>query len=320
MPASLQVYDAPPTTQEFLADVLAGLHAPAKYLPCKYFYDAAGSELFERITQLGEYYLTRTELAIMRRHAPDMAALIGSRCLLIEYGSGSSTKTRLLLDRLEKPLGYMPVDISAEHLVGSAGAIASDYPHLAVSPVCADFTRLKTLPAIGVWPTRRLIYFPGSTIGNFEPIEAARLLRQAAALCGPAGGMILGADLKKDPRLLHAAYNDNLGITAAFNRNILLRINRELGADFCSERFWHYAFYDPRQGRVEMHLVSQSQQTVHLTGATISFAQGEPIHTESSYKYSLTELRRLAAQADFEIRHTWTDERSHFAVLYLDRA
>jgi len=306
-----------PSTSRFHADVLRGLGAPAKELPCKYFYDDAGSQLFERITELEEYYPTRTELAIMQRHAPAMAALLGPRCLLIEYGSGSSAKTRLLLDHLRDPAGYVPIDISNEFLERSAGALAREYPKIEVLPLCADFNRPLELPVARKCPARRVVYFPGSTFGNFTPQEAVALLRRTADLCGRQGGLLLGVDLQKDPRIIEAAYNDALGVTAAFNRNILARINRELGADFVVEDFLHRAFYNAAEGRVEIYLVSRRDQRAHVGSAEFFFAEGESIRTEYSYKFSLRGLRELAADAGFAIQRVWMDERKYFGVIYL---
>jgi dimethylhistidine N-methyltransferase len=307
----------PAGADDFLADVLRGLGGMPRTLPCKYFYDAAGSALFERITELDEYYLTRTELAIMRRHVAEMAGLLGARCLLVEYGSGSSTKTRLLLDHLRDPAGYVPIDLSAEHLNQSAGKIAADYRRVTVLPLCADFTRPVELPPSRRPAARRVVYFPGSTIGNFTADEAVALLRQTAALCGAGGGLLLGADLRKDRQVLEAAYNDRQGVTAAFNRNLLVRINRELGADFAVDQFAHSAFYNAAEGRIEMHLLSRRDQQVQVGGATFSFAAGESIRTEYSYKYRLRDLDDLAAAAGFEVERFWTDEREYFSVHYM---
>jgi dimethylhistidine N-methyltransferase len=306
-----------PSTARFRADVLRGLRAPAKELPCQYFYDAAGSELFERITELQEYYPTRTERGIMEEHAPAMARLLGRRVLLVEYGSGSSTKTRLLLDHLPDPAGYVPIDVSGEHLHRSARALAADYPAVEVLPVCADFTRPLELPVPRRRAARRVVYFPGSTVGNFTPDETVALLRQTAERCGAGGGLLLGADLRKDPRVIEAAYNDRDGVTAAFNRNLLVRINRELGGDFAVEQFAHRAFYNAPEGRIEMHLVSRRDQSVHVGGAEFFFAAGESIRTEYSYKYRLRDLRDLAGAAGFALTSAWTDPRRHFCVCHL---
>jgi dimethylhistidine N-methyltransferase len=302
---------------EFRADVLRGLRAPAKELPCKYFYDKTGSDLFEKITELEEYYLTRTEVAIMEQHAGEMAGSLGRRCLLIEYGSGSSTKTRLLLDHLCDPAGYVPIDVSGELLRRSAQALAGNYLQLDIYACCADFARPLDLPVPRRPAARRVVYFPGSTIGNFTPGEAVVLLQQTAALCGPGGRLLLGADLQKDVAVLEAAYDDRQGVTAAFNRNLLVRINRELQADFAPEQFAHRAFYNETHGRIEMHLVSQCCQRVHIGNTVFLFAEGESIRTEYSHKYDLRELAVLAARGGFEVRCTWTDEKQYFVVLYL---
>jgi L-histidine Nalpha-methyltransferase len=304
---------------KFRADVLRGLRAPKKELPCKYFYDEVGSALFEQITELEEYYPTRTELGIMERYAAEMAGLLGPRCLLIEYGSGTSIKTRLLLDQLRHPAGYVPIDVSGEHLDRSARALGKEYPGIEVLPLCADFTLPLGLPAFRKAVTRRVVYFPGSTLGNFTPEAAIALLRQTAALCGRDGGLLLGIDQQKDPRVIEAAYNDRQGVTAAFNRNILVRINRELGANFDIEQFAHRAFYNSAHGRIEMHLVSCRDQVVHVHVADLAFffAAGESIHTENSYKYSLPALNDLAQASGFAVERVWTDERQYFSVAYL---
>lgn len=311
------MYDQSPAPDDFRADVLRGLSTPNKRLACKYLYDAAGSKLFEQICDLPEYYLTRTELGIMHRHADEMAAMIGERCLLIEYGSGSSTKTRILLDRLESPAAYVPVDIAREQLLEAAAALADDYPALAVRPVCADFTLPFTLPELEQKPRRRAVYFPGSTIGNFTPAEAGALLSQTAKVCGPGGALLLGADLKKDRQVLEAAYNDRAGVTAAFNLNLLQRINRELDAAFAIDGFSHQALFNERESRIEMHLVSRRRQRVPVAGREITFSEGESICTEYSYKHSLTALREIAERASFTVEKTWLDRQGYFSVIYL---
>ena len=305
-----------PDTHRFRADVLRGLGRPAKELPCKYFYDERGSRLFEQICALDEYYPTRTELAIMRRFAAAMAAWLGPRCLLIEFGSGSSTKTRLLLDHLETAAAYVPVDISGAHLERSARILAADHPGLPVLPVHADFTAPLTLPR-NLEEARRAVYFPGSTIGNFTPPEARALLRRVHALCGPGGGLLIGIDFKKDRATLEAAYNDARGVTRAFNLNLLRRINRELGGDFRLDRFRHHAFYNADEGRIEMHLISTGRQTVRIGPAQIGFTAEEGIRTEYSYKYDVEGFGTLAASAGWTVEQVWTDERRLFGVLYL---
>ena len=301
----------------FREEVLAGLGRSRKRLPCKFLYDEAGSRLFDRICELPEYYLTRTEMRIMADYAADMARRAGAGCQVVELGSGSSTKTRLLLDALPSPAGYVPVDISREHLRRSAARLAAAYPEVEVLPVCADYTHDFAVPAPTAGTARRMAYFPGSTIGNFEPREALAFLRRLAALVGPGGGLLIGADLKKDPARLHAAYNDADGVTAAFNLNLLVRINRELAADFDTSRFSHYAFFNPSRGRIEMHLLSLRDQVVRVAGHPIRFETGETIHTESSYKYTPAGFDRLAASAGFSLVERWTDREGLFSVQYL---
>jgi len=304
---------------QFRADVFRGLRAQNKVLPCKYFYDEIGSALFEQITKLEEYYPTRTELGIMQRHAAEMAGLLGPNCLLIEYGSGSSVKTRLLLNHVLDPTGYIPIDVSGEQLRCSAHALEAEYPDIDVLPLCADFTRPLNIPGCRKPAVRRVVYFPGSTLGNFTTGEAIALLRQTASLCGSDGGLLLGIDLRKDPRVLEAAYNDRQGVTAAFNRNILVRINRELGADFDLDQFAHRAFYNASRVRIEMHLVSRRDQIVRVGSMPFFFAKGESIHTENSHKYSLPALTDLAEASGFTMERIWTDARQYFSVAYFTR-
>lgn len=300
--------------RRFLEESRAGLRRTPKELPCKYFYDARGSQLFDRICELPEYYPTRTELQIMRRAAAEMAAAIGKGALLIEYGSGSSTKTRVLLSALEAPCAYVPVDISREHLLQSAAQLAAEYEGLQVLPVCADFTQNFALPQTQQPPQKRVVYFPGSTIGNFTRAKAAALLQQCAALCGPGGALLIGVDLRKSRAILERAYDDSAGVTAAFNRNILVRMNRELGADFNADQFQHRALWREKEGRVEMHLVSRRAQTVRLAGERFCFAEGETICTEHSHKYSLQEFAAIAAAAGLAPLQNWLDEKRRFSV------
>lgn len=311
-----RLYDFAPERGTFLNDALQGLQLAQKELPSKYFYDDPGSQLFEQICKLDEYYLTRTELSIMQERAQEIASLLGPGCLLIEYGSGSSTKTRLLLDALQDPAGYMPIDISKAQLLCSAASLALAYPELEVLPVCADYTSEFELPMPKRPVARRIAYFPGSTIGNFDREPARRFLRQIAGIC-QGGGLLLGVDLKKDCAILHRAYNDAQGVTARFNTHILERINRELGANFQTRHFGHYAFYHPGQGRVEMHLISLKDQVVGIEGTDVSFKLGESIWTESSYKYTLDEFAALATSAGFTVEQVWTDPQALFSVQYL---
>jgi len=316
--SSLKLRDQEPQREQFLEEALQGLSAPRKQLPCKYFYDERGSQLFERICELPEYYPTRTELGIMRDAAPGMAQRIGPECMLVEYGSGNSLKTRTLLDCLDSPAAYVPVDISKEHLKQSAEALDSDYPGLEVLPVCADFTRDFELPQPARKPRRRAVYFPGSTIGNFTTERAVEILEGGAKLCGPGAGLLVGVDLKKDRETLERAYDDSEGVTAAFNRNVLVRMNRELNSNFDIERFRHRAVWREDEGRVEMHLVSEVEQVVRLNGESIRFEAGESICTEHSHKYTLPGFAELAERAGLAVRQIWTDESAHFSVQYLE--
>ena len=309
---------APPAADTLLRDVLAGLTATPKTLPSKYFYDEAGSRLFERITELEAYYPTRTELAILRAYVAEIAEGIGPRAALIEYGSGSSLKTRVLLDALPDLAAYVPIDISAAHLHATVEQLRDEYPDLPVRPVEADYTRPFALPALPPSVRRRVVFFPGSTIGNFLPEEAERFLTGVARVAGPGGGLVLGVDLKKDPAVLERAYDDPEGVTAAFNRNLLLRLNRELGADFDPAAFRHLARYAAAEGRVEMHLVSERDQTVRVDGRPIAFAAGETIHTENSYKYDVDGVAAMAERAGLRLQTTWTDPHRWFAVLLFD--
>ncbi len=291
----------------FFEDVIAGLSLPQKSLPPKYFYDDAGSRLFERICRLPEYYLTRAELTLTRKHMASIARFAGKGCELIEYGSGESLKTRLLIRAL-RPAAYLPVDISEAALRGARERLSREFPWLEIVPVNGDFCRPIGLPRARA---RRGVYFPGSTVGNLTPEEAHGFLSMTR---GQARRMLVGVDLRKDANVLHAAYNDSRRVTAAFNLNLLARINRELGADFDLKRFAHYAFYNAAAGRIEMHLVSLRTQTVRIGHHRFAFDTGESIHTENSYKYSIEGFRALAAQAGFSARRTWTDARTLFAL------
>jgi L-histidine N-alpha-methyltransferase len=304
--------------ERFRADALVGLARTPKRLAPKYFYDRAGSELFDAICELPEYYVTRAETSIMRARVSEVVAGWGPRVRVIEPGAGSGTKTRLVLEALgpARCVEYVPVDISREHLGHAAKQLRADYPWLRVTPFAADFA-IDLPVATTDDDTRNVIYFPGSTIGNFEPIEAQRLLARFRRAAGENGTVVVGVDLKKNPTTLHAAYNDAQGVTAAFNRNVLARMNRELGADFDVDAFAHYAFYEPVLGRIEMHLVSLRRQDVLVSGRTFSFAEGESIHTESSYKYDLPTAERLARVAGMNLVDAWLDDERTFAVLEL---
>jgi dimethylhistidine N-methyltransferase len=297
-------------------DVLAGLLATPKTLPPKLFYDDAGAALFERICELPEYYVTRAELEILTACAPELAGHLGSRAVLVEYGSGAGVKVRLLLDALDAAAAYVPVDISASQLQRVADEIRAAYPGLHVRPVCADFTRPLTLPAVAPGG-RPVAFFPGSTLGNFHPPDAAAFLRRIARTVGRDGALVLGLDRRKAVATLEAAYDDAQGVTAAFNRNVLARINRELGADFDLAAFEHRALWNATAGRVEMHLESRRAQVVRVAGRRIAFAAGERIWTESSYKYDDRSLAALAAAAGLVVERRWTDAHDRFWVLLL---
>ncbi len=305
--------------EQFRRDVAHGLSGTPKRLPCKYFYDERGSQLFDEICELDEYYLTRCESEIMERYAAEMGSQIGTGVMLIEYGSGSSTKTRILLDHLEDPVAYVPVDISSDHLAKTARQLAADYPQLEVLPVCADFSKPFALPESRRRPSHAAVYFPGSTIGNFESAESLQLLRQISDLCGTGGGLLIGIDLKKDVDVIEAAYNDPRGVTEAFNLNVLHRVNGEPDSDIPLENFEHLAAYNPQRGRVEIYLVSQVEQTLTIVGQPIHFRAGEKILTEYSHKYSIAEFAQLASAADLTLRKSWTDPKGFFAVLHFAR-
>lgn len=302
-------------TAGFAHDLLAGLASKPRSISPKYFYDAAGSVLFDRICELPEYYPTRTELAILTTRAAEIAHHIGRRAEIVEFGAGSLTKVRLVLDALDAPQRYLPIDISGEHLAGAAARLRADYPGLAVQPIVADYTQPFALPAVA-GEGRRVGFFPGSTLGNFSPDEALAFLQSAARMLR-GGGLLIGVDLIKDPAVLHAAYNDAQGVTAAFNLNLLQRANAELAADFEAEAFAHAAFYNAPLQRIEMHLVSRRAQVVQVLGRRFTLAEGETIHTENSHKFSIDGLRTLAVKAGFGIGPVWTDPERLFSVHWL---
>lgn len=322
MSAPVLAHAVEPATAHRLIDrhlrdeVLRGLLGEPKTLPSKLFYDARGAALFERICELDEYYVTRAELEILQSHVTAIAALAGPRCALVEFGSGAGVKVRLLLDSLNSPAAYVPIDISSAQLARVATSLAADYPDVAVRPLGADFSMPLHLPRLPAG-ARRLAFFPGSTIGNFHPAEAAAFLRRVRGALGPGGAMVLGVDRRKRAAALHAAYDDRDGVTAAFNLNVLVRLNRELDADFVVGRFRHRAFYAAGPGRVEMHLESVMNQEVHVAGVRIPFARGETIWTESSYKYDRARLSDLTTAAGFRISRVWTDTRRQFWVTFL---
>lgn len=302
-----------------LKAIIAGLSRPRKSISSKYFYDEVGSKLFEDITRLPEYYLTNTELAIMEACVEEIAGLAGPQASLIEFGSGSSMKTRLMLRHLHSPAVYVPVDISADHLLDSQRSIQTDFPDIEVLPVVADFTHPFDLPDPGTLPLRNIVYFPGSTIGNFEKNDAIELLRVMYQEAGTDGALVIGVDLQKDPAVIHAAYNDSAGVTARFNLNMLSHLNREFDANFDVDSFSHRATYDPGRGRIVMELVSAGEQSVRVGDARIHFAEGESITTEYSHKYTLDDIETMVAAAGFTVAKVWTDPKQWFGVHYCVR-
>jgi dimethylhistidine N-methyltransferase len=321
MNGTLLTLDAPETAdrEEFRSAVLEGLSHRPRSIPARFLYDARGSALFDEICELPEYYLTRTETRILTERAHDIAALAGPGCALIEFGSGSSVKSRLLLDAMSNLAVYAPIDISRQHLDQSAARLRRDYPQLRVEPVCGDYMSLRSLPRIAEG-ARRLGFFPGSTIGNLEPAEATAFLRRARHLLGDDGALILGVDLRKDERQLHDAYNDSAGVTAAFTLNLLRRMNRELDATFDLSGFAHEAFYNPGEGRIEIYFRSLTEQTIRVAGRSFAFERGERVHTEYSYKYDIAGIEELARSGGFQMAEVWTDEGRRFAVARLRAA
>lgn len=317
--------DLHPPPDRLRDDVRAGLGAEHKVLPPKYFYDEAGALLFERITQLDEYYPTRTELGILERNMAEIAALVGPAANVVEFGSGSGRKTRMLLRALRSPASYVPVDISRAQLLEFAASLAAEIPGLKIVPVCADYTAEWALPGLrrDGHAGRTVAFFPGSTIGNFEAGDVVPFLRRVRSLCGPGGGLLLGVDLHKGREVLEPAYDDAEGVTAAFNLNLLVRINRECGTDFDLSAFRHHAFYDEERRRIEMRLVCGRRCSVTLPGVVgeppevFDFHEGDFITTEYSHKYTLAGFRSLAEEAGWTVERVWTDTRPWFSVFLL---
>jgi L-histidine Nalpha-methyltransferase len=309
---------APSRADALTNGVLEGMRKHPRQLSPVWFYDELGSFLFDNICELPEYYLTRTELQIMREHAGDMAHQIGPDAAIIEFGSGTSTKTRELLNHLEKPAAYIPVDISRDHLLDAASAIARDYSSLRVIPICADFTRQFDLPTTVHSARRRVVYFPGSTLGNFAQEDARGLLQRMRHIIGGNGAVLIGIDLKKDPRILERAYNDRAGVTAEFNVNALRHLNRELGTDFDLDAFEHAAVWVEDQSRIEMHLVSKRDQVVHVGDESVNIEKGEHLTTEFCHKYTLESFADLAATAGLSVSRVWMDAAKLFSVQLLE--
>jgi dimethylhistidine N-methyltransferase len=300
----------------FRDELMAGLSRTPRTLPCKFFYNERGAQLFQKICELPEYYITRTELQILRLHGAEMAAALGPNIELIGLGTGAGTKTRILLEELEEPIVYVPIDISKEQLERSSGRFREAFPSLKILPVCADYLEPFDLPLPRPLSFRSVIYFPGSTIGNFEPTAAEEFLRRLAELAGDGGGLLIGVYLRKDRHVLEAAYNDANGVTAAFNLNLLTRANRELGMDFNLKQWRHRAVYNESQGRIEMYLISEIAQSVSLDDRQFDFAAGERILTEYSYKYTPEGFAALARRAGFIFKKSWADDAQLFGVFY----
>jgi dimethylhistidine N-methyltransferase len=303
-------------SSDFVADVVAGLSSNPRALPCKYFYDERGAALFQKICELPEYYITRTEIDILDRNRAEIASQLGPNIQLIGLGTGAGTKTRILIEALTNPAVYVPVDISEKQLRESAALFQKLFPELEILPVCADYLQPVVLPQAHHKAARNIVYFPGSTIGNFGPDEAIEFLRRVANVCQENGGLLLGVDLKKDAGVIEAAYNDSAGVTARFNLNLLERVNRDLGADFDIDQWQHRAIYNPNAGRIEMYLISEVDQFVHVAEHKFHFRRGEKITTEYSYKYAPEEFAALAGKAGFEFAHMWSDDARLFGVFY----
>jgi probable methyltransferase len=295
---------------------MAGLSSDPRTLPCKYFYDERGAALFQKICELPEYYITRTEIDILDRHRAEIASQLGPNLELIGLGTGAGTKTRILIEALDKPAAYIPVDISEKQLRKSSMLFRKIFPDLEILPVCADYLQPVVLPSPRHKAARNVVYFPGSTIGNFEPKEALEFLRRVANVSGQGGGLLIGADLQKDPSVIEAAYNDSAGVTAQFNLNLLARLNRGIGADFDLGQWQHRAIYNSDAGRIEMYLISATDQTVHIGDREFHFRAGEKILTEHSYKHTPEGFIALAGQAGFDFVKLWTDDARLFGVFY----
>jgi dimethylhistidine N-methyltransferase len=316
-PGRVTVLDLEPVNADFLAEVVGGLSSSPRTLPCKFFYDERGADLFQEICELPEYYITRTETELLRHSAPEIAESIGPNAALIGFGTGAGIKTRLLLEHLQNPIAYIPVDISKQRLVDSAIELSHAMPALEILPVCADYLQELQFPKPLRKPDHVAVFFPGSTIGNLEPPVAKDFLQRVCRLCGKSGGLIIGIDLRKSRDVLEAAYNDSAGVTAEFNLNLLVRANRELGADFDLAHWKHCAVFNEAEGRIEMHLISDGEQTVNVGGRKFAFADGEKIITEFSYKHTVEGFTRLAASAGFrEASRVWTDPQRLFAIFH----
>lgn len=306
------------SNRSLLDEIINGLKCRQKYIPSKLFYDERGSKLFDQICELDEYYLTRTELSIIENNIDQITQLIDENTLFIEFGSGSSLKTRRILERIDKTAGYVPIDISEEHLNNSVSELRSDFPELDIYPIAADFTNPIQFPDIFGDVKRRVLFFPGSSIGNFTDEESKKFIQIASINCGPEGGLLIGIDMFKDKEIIESAYNDSKGITAEFNLNILSRINNDFEADFIPDNFTHNAVFNNEKSRIEMYLVCNAEQNVRLNGTTITIQKNESILTEYSHKYTLENFNRIIEDY-FEIDKIWTDDKKFFSLLYLKK-
>ena len=310
------VLEVEPANSDFLSEVLVGLSRTPRTLPCKFFYDARGAALFQKICELPEYYITRTELQILQDNRAEIASQLGENIELIGLGTGAGTKTRILLEKLREPAAYIPVDISDKQLQESSELFRRIFPSLEILPVCADYLQPFTIPSPQRAPSRKVVYFPGSTIGNFEPSSAAAFLRRIVDHSGKGGGLLIGVDLQKNRQIIERAYNDNAGVTAEFNLNLLVRANRELGANFDISHWRHQAIYNSAEGRIEMYLISALDQTVRIQDRQLQFAAGEKIITEYSYKHSREGFIAMAASTGFSFERFWTDDAQLFGLFY----
>lgn len=318
--AHLDLINQAPTSSTVLKEVIAGLSQGQKALPPKLLYDKRGSEIFEKICLLKEYYPTRAETEILKNHASDICRMIGEGSIVVEPGSGAGDKIRFLLPHLVSPKAYVPIEISKEILLRMTEEFYEEFPSLKVIPVCADFNQEIELPlTLGMDSAKKIVFFPGSTIGNLNPQEAVHFLKNMGSLVGSGGGLLIGVDLKKDPEVFKLAYDDPHGVTADFNLNLLDRLNREVSASFDPRNFTHEAIYNEQLGRVEMHLVSKTSQLVKINESLFRFAEGETIHTESSYKYSVEEFAGLCSKARCDLKKTWKDKQNLFCVYYFER-
>ncbi len=304
------------TEQSLLDEIILGLNSPIKYLPSKLFYDERGSQLFDKICELDEYYITRTELSIIEDNIDEITELIDENTLFIEFGSGSSTKTSIILENIKSVAGYIPIDISEEHLHNSVDKLRSDFPDLNIHPIAADFTKPIDFPDIIDKVNRRILFFPGSSIGNFTYEESVKFMQIASVNCGKEGGFLIGIDMFKDKEIIEPAYNDSKGITAEFNLNILTRINNEFDADFELDNYYHHAVFNEEKLRIEMYLVSNTDHSVKLNGLTLNFKENEKILTEYSHKYTFSKFQSIVEDY-FEIDKIWTDDKKFFSLFYL---